>query len=232
LPVYDERESIWPERIRACLSVLLEQLDSEPDLARMCVVEIPRAGVETAQRRRAVLTAMTKAVDQGRSESTHGDTLSPLTAQGVVGGALSVVHTSLLDGGGPLTTLVNPLMGMIVHPYLGPAAARAEMGRLTEADAAAGGPPVSDPFKGLSIRFTYRTALVLARIAADPGASNRRVAEASGIADGGQMSRLLTRLQRAGLIENRGEGQQKGESNAWALTDRGRAIQEAIGERS
>ncbi len=81
-----------------------------------------------------------------------------------------------------------------------------------------------DPFKGLSIRFTYRTARVLATIAEDSGASNRMIAESAGIADVGQMSRLLRRLQDAGLVENLGEGHTRGEPNAWWLTTRGEAI--------
>ena len=142
---------------------------------------------------------------------------------------MSVIHDRLLEEGGvPLVELANPLMSMIVQPYLGPTAARHELespapdARCTTANA------VKDPFKGLSIRFTYRTARVLATIANESGASNRFVADSSGIADEGQMSRLLTRLQRSGLIENRGEGQPKGESNAWALTERGSAVHAAL----
>ena len=89
-----------------------------------------------------------------------------------------------------------------------------------------------DPFKGLPIRFTYRTARVLDTIASEGGQgscpSNRHIADTSGIADEGQMSRLLRRLESCELIENRGEGHAKGEPNAWALTERGQAIQSAI----
>src|SRR6185312_8033312 len=60
----------------------------------------------------------------------------------------------------------------------------------------------ADPFRDMPIRFTYRTARVLAVIAADPGASNKHVGAVAGITDQGQTSKLLTRLQRAGLIEN------------------------------
>jgi DNA-binding MarR family transcriptional regulator len=119
---------------------------------------------------------------------------------------------------------------MIVHPYLGSAAARSELDRPPTEPC--GSPAAAkDPFKDLSIRFTYRTARVLATIATDPGASNRSIADTSGIVDEGQMSRLLARLQRCGLVENRGEGQPKGEPNAWALTERGEAVQEALGGR-
>ena len=42
------------------------------------------------------------------------------------------------------------------------------------------------------------------------------------------MSKLLTRLQGFELIANHGQGHAKGEPNAWSLTERGRAVREAI----
>lgn len=78
------------------------------------------------------------------------------------------------------------------------------------------------------MRITYRTVRVLMTIAADPGASNRRIAAEAGISDQGQVSKLLARLEHLGLIENRGEGPVKGAPNAWALTARGVQVQQAI----
>ena len=128
----------------------------------------------------------------------------------------------------PLVELTGPLMAMIVHPYLGAAAARRELElpapRVPRRSPRNG----ADPFRGLPIRFTYRTALVLGTIAEEPGASNRYVAERAGILDEGQVSRLLRRLQDCDLIENRGEGHARGEPNAWSLTQRGEAIHAAI----
>jgi AcrR family transcriptional regulator len=238
-------EASWRERIRGALSSLLEQLDAEPDLAWLCVVETPRAGANVLERRRQVLEALATAIDEGRGESRAREAPPPLTAQGVVGGALSVVHGCLLasrhqtaeaprgkrvtpDGSGPLMELTGPLMAMIVHPYIGPAAARKELDRPTPAPVREVPRNGADPFRGLPIRFTYRTARVLSTIASDPGASNRHIADSSGIADEGQMSRLLSRLHACDLIENRGEGHSKGEPNAWTLTQRGEAIHAAI----
>jgi AcrR family transcriptional regulator len=232
LPAY-RGERKWNARIRAGLIALLELFDSTPGLARLCLVETLRVGVEVSERRKHLLDTLVIAIDDGRSESKQASQLSTVVAQGVVGGVLSVIHDRLLeDGHPPLVELVNPLMGMIVHPYLGFAAARRELQRpvLTTSAAAAGA--ARDPFKGLSIRFTYRTARVLSTIASDPGASNRLIADTSGVADEGQMSRLLTRLQRSGLIENRGEGQPMGEPNAWLLTERGEAVHVALGVRA
>jgi AcrR family transcriptional regulator len=229
-------EGSWSERIRCALTVLLEQLDAEPDLACLCIVETLKAGPKLAERRGVVLAHLVVAVEEGRSESKFPNELPPLAGQGVVGGVLSVLHARLLetmpnDQARPLQDLTGTLMAMIVHPYLGSAAARKEIDR---AHSRSSGVPISsvkDPFKGLSIRFTYRTARVLATIAVDPGASNRLIAGSSGIADEGQISRLLTRLQGSGLIENRGKGQAKGESNAWVLTERGSAVHAVLGVR-
>jgi DNA-binding MarR family transcriptional regulator len=121
---------------------------------------------------------------------------------------------------------------MILHPYLGPIAARRELDRPPPKAAPMAADVLKDPFRDLSIRFTYRTARVLATIATEgergSHPSNRLIAESSGIGDEGQMSRLLRRLQTAGLIENHGEGHTRGEPNAWSLTPRGKAIHAAL----
>jgi AcrR family transcriptional regulator len=264
-PVYTS-DGRWRERVRGALSLLLECFDAEPDVARLCVVEAPRAGPDVLERRRHVLEGLTAAVDEGRAESRAGSEPPPLTAQGVVGGALSVIHARLLacppacgaggvpsgapsamggpgmgepmpDGAArPLAELTGPLMGMIVHPYLGPTAARRELERPAPATPRPAPRNGADPFKGLPIRFTYRTARVLSTIASAGGRgsypSNRLIADSAGIADEGQMSRLLRRLAQCGLIENRGAGHARGEANAWALTERGEAIHAALAVHS
>jgi AcrR family transcriptional regulator len=231
-----QRAQSWRERVRGALSALLEHFDSEPDIARLSVVEAPRAGPAVLENRRRVLEELAVAIDEGRAEARAGSEPPPLTAQGVVGGALSVIHARLLESpqagaSRSLVELTGPLMAMIVHPYLGPAAARKELERPVPTASRAVSRNGADPFKGLPIRFTYRTARVLATIASEPGSSNRYVADSSGIADEGQTSRLLRRLQGCGLIENRGKGHTRGEANAWALTQRGEAIHAAIAVR-
>jgi DNA-binding MarR family transcriptional regulator len=79
------------------------------------------------------------------------------------------------------------------------------------------------------MRLTYRTLMVLSAIGMEPGASNRRVGEAAGVHDQGQISKLLGRLEKLGLIHNIGNGQPRGEPNAWTLTPRGQEVAQAFG---
>jgi DNA-binding IclR family transcriptional regulator len=68
----------------------------------------------------------------------------------------------------------------------------------------------------------------LIAIGSGPGASNREVASAAGIADQGQVSKLLTRLESLGLVRNDGGGHVKGAPNAWVLSRRGEEVERAI----
>jgi DNA-binding MarR family transcriptional regulator len=164
-----------------------------------------------------------------------------LTGEGVVGAAFAIVYARLLRGEqGPLTGLLGELMGMIVLPYRGAAAARRELARPVPAvsprraprEHAPAGRAVGDPLQGVSMRLTYRTARVLEGVAALPGASNREVAERAGIQDPGQVSKLLARLERLGLLANTSGGHAKGEPNAWSLTPLGERVTTQLNLRS
>jgi AcrR family transcriptional regulator/DNA-binding MarR family transcriptional regulator len=238
VPAY-ETERKWPEKIRAGLAALLEFLEYERATGRLVVVEALGAGPKALEHRSRVLTRIIAAVDEGRDELKRGEDPPPLAAEGVVGAVLSVIHTRMLAPCGvdaprspPLVELTGPLMAMIVLPYLGPAAARRELDRPVPARNGTRPPSTGNPLKDLDMRLTYRTVRVLMAIGSHPGVSNRRIADAAEVSDQGQISKLLTRLQHLGLIENAGFGQAKGESNSWHLTTRGHEIEQAIREQT
>ncbi len=227
-----ERESSWRDGIRASLERLLTFMDEEPGLARLLVIEALAAGPRVLDSRAKVLDELAGHIDRGRAAGDVNLEPSEVTAEGVVGAVFAVLHARLLEGGHePLTNLLAPLMSIIVLPYLGGRAASAELSRPVRKARASTGRGVSrrrgDPLQGLNMRLTYRTVRVLVAIGSNPGASNREVAEGSGIADQGQISKLLRRLRRLELVENRDEGQQKGTPNAWHLTDRGAQVERA-----
>ncbi len=229
----------WRERVRGGLAVILGFFDREPALARVCVVQALRAGPLVSERREAVLARLAAAVDEGREGGARGKGLTPLTAEGLVGAAFAIVYPRLPRGESePLTGLLGELMAMIVLPYLGPAAARRERARPTpDAPAVASGTrsvarSARDPLADVNLRLTHRTATVLEGIAelgrrgADP--SNRQVAAFAGVTDPGQISKLLRRLERLGLLVNTGAGHAKGEPNGWALTEKGQRVAHSI----
>jgi AcrR family transcriptional regulator len=231
-PAYEQGEG-WSERIRAALTALLEYFDYEPGIARLLIVDALAAGPEVLERRRDVLDVLGAAFDRGRLEVKRAQELPPLTAEGVLGGVLSVLHARLSeeDGAGSLYELVNPLTSLVVLPYLGPAAAAKELRRSVPPAKLVRPEPPRDRLQELGMRATNRTLQVLAAVASQPGGSNREVANNAGITDEGQISRLLARLQALELIENSGQGQVKGMPNAWRLTEAGTEVEQAIRER-
>jgi AcrR family transcriptional regulator/DNA-binding MarR family transcriptional regulator len=76
------------------------------------------------------------------------------------------------------------------------------------------------------IRMTARTHEVLTAVAnlnkGERNPSNRELAQAAGVKDEGQISKLLARLEKHGLLQNTG-GLTKG-ANAWRLTPRGEKL--------
>lgn len=237
---YERAEGDWPERVRAGLEALLAFLDDEPAIASLLAIDALRAGPRALRRRAEVLREAGAALDASGSRAGGVRELSDLTGDGVVGAVFSVIHTRLLaKRPGPLLELLSPLMGMIVLPYRGPAAARRESDRSAPGIAPVSGargrrrgssssPPVGDPLAGLPMRLTYRTLRVLTVVGDSPGVSNREAGEGAEVGDQGQMSKLLARLERLGLIRNTGRGQSYGEPNAWRLTPLGERVRGAI----
>jgi AcrR family transcriptional regulator/DNA-binding MarR family transcriptional regulator len=234
-----EGHRTWRDEIRSGLTGLLSFLEDEPVTGRVVIVEALSSGEQALEARRRLLAQTIVIVDRGRTEPDAVKDVPPLTAEGVVGAVFSVIHARMLTrpqtgerDARPLTDLVGPLMVMILQPYLGSLTARKELERQVLVPERAKPKLPADPFKDLPIRLTYRTAQVLSSIATTPGASSKQIATASGVADEGQMSRLLTRLERVELIRNAGMGPTKGEANAWSLTEKGHNVHAVIAQQT
>jgi AcrR family transcriptional regulator/DNA-binding MarR family transcriptional regulator len=236
LPAW-EGKGRWDVRIRAGLGELLGFLDGESALRRLVFVEALGAGSRVLERRAQVLDVLRLAVDEGRAGMKPVRRQPPLTAEGVVGAAFSVIHARLLERRPePLTELLNPLMAMIVLPYRGHAAAVRELARpAPEPPVALAGrerlgaslTPAGVGRARIPFRLTVRTHRVLSAVAelaaqgSDP--NNREVSDAAGVSDQGQISKLLARLEGHGLLQNTG-GHTQGIARAWHLTPSGEEI--------
>jgi AcrR family transcriptional regulator len=124
-----DTEATWVDRVRAAVLALLELLDEERELARLCVGHAV-ASPAMLMRRGQVLDELIPIIDQGRSASRASRNPPPLAAQVVLGGALGLMYARL-SARDPcsLVELLNPLMSLIVLPYLGASAAREEQYR-------------------------------------------------------------------------------------------------------
>jgi len=223
------RESDWRSGTRAALHELLTAMEERRPLARVCLVDALVAGPRVWELHARVVAELGQALDRGRAVAGSGYRPPLLTAQATVGAITSLLHTRLLrEDPQPLTDLLGPMMSMIVLPYLGAAAAHQECTAPTAPRKREPAPDPSPadhrPLTQPRMRITYRTVRVLSAIAANPGASNRHVAMEAGVLDPGQISKLLARLARLGLVENHRSGLAYGE-NAWHLTDSGARLE-------
>jgi hypothetical protein len=216
----------WLGRLRAGLVAFLGFLDDEPAWGRLLVEQTPQVDLFVALScERRVLALLAGLLDDGAPLTGDEAQFTPdplLTGELVIGGVVSVARARLRQqaqdaDGAPFVALAPTLMAFIVRPYLGQAAAEAELT----------GSPASDsepPALTLPVRATHRTAAVLDAIARAPRSSNRQIAQIAGLVDQGQTSKLLWRLAERGVIENLGRGQNFGEPNAWLLTSYGKQV--------
>jgi AcrR family transcriptional regulator/DNA-binding MarR family transcriptional regulator len=216
-------------RALARRNIVLERLIAAVDEGRTLTGTSTLKGTST-------LTGIPKGHSAG-AQADAGSGPPALTAEGVVGAVGSILYARLAACSRtgeadhrPLIELTGPLMSLIVLPYLGKSAAGKELARPTPQPRAAAqhNGAAGYPFRDLGMRLTYRTLRVLDAVARNPQGSNRLVGDVSGIADQGQISKLLARLQRLGLIENVAGAAGKGAANAWRLTEKGQSMQRAI----
>jgi AcrR family transcriptional regulator len=225
---YRDQES-WLDGVRAALWELLYALQESPNLARFMVLGSAAGEPPMLARRARILAQLAEALEAEHPAGADGGQAAPFGAEAVVGAVAAILHARLLeDPLKSLTELAGPLMGVMVLPYLGAAAAGEEVSRpppprRSRAALApvtgAPGPPVH-----AGVRLTLRTFTVLQAIAEHPGANNREVADHAGIGDPGQASRLLARLRGLGLIDSEQPHTRAPAGHSWRLTPAGRAL--------
>jgi AcrR family transcriptional regulator len=241
-----QHELAWPARLQLVLYGVLGELEADPALSQVVLVEALRAGHKVLARRAQVLQEFTTVLgdEDCDSELSEGRTVSvssPLTPEGAVSGVVGILHTRMLaQGAVGLVELVGPLAAMVALPYVGRSAVVRELAgsplQLSSAsDLGLPGsrPPSKDSLVDLDMRVTHLRAKVLTAIARlsdrKSGPSNREIADEVGIRDQGQVSRSLKRLQELGFVRNVVEQPAKGEPNDWRLTPKGEQLQAALG---
>ncbi|HYP56448.1 MAG TPA: TetR/AcrR family transcriptional regulator [Solirubrobacterales bacterium] len=119
-------EEDWPQAIKAGIAAMLEFLASEPNLARLCMVEALVAGPVVVERYDAAIQSFVPYFREGREGRSPEvlSRLSPTTEEALVGGMVSLISRRIIAGKtAKLEELLPDLVEFTLTPYLGSAEA-------------------------------------------------------------------------------------------------------------
>jgi AcrR family transcriptional regulator len=120
--------SDWHGELRAGLAALLDFLDDEPDIGRALIVEVHPAGEAALAKRDAAMWRAREVIDRGRVEAAGAPDPPAIAAEAAASGIHAVLHSRLAAGDrGGFRALLPEFMYVLVLPYFGPEAAKAEM---------------------------------------------------------------------------------------------------------
>ncbi|HEX8754009.1 MAG TPA: TetR/AcrR family transcriptional regulator [Solirubrobacterales bacterium] len=127
-----EEQDEWPLAVRAGIGAMLAFLASEPNLARLSMVEALVAGPVVVERYDAAIQSLVpyfRAGREGRPPEVL-ERLSPTTEEALVGGMVSLISRRILAGKTEeLESLLPDLVEFTLTPYLGSTEAAKIAGR-------------------------------------------------------------------------------------------------------
>jgi len=232
-----EAEASWQDGVLASLEALLVFLDSEPALAKVCLVEVQAGPPEAADLRARLFAALRPLLDRGREQLTIEQQPPQLTARATIALVAGVLQEQFVEGQDPqFIGLLGELAGLVVAQYLGLSKAKPQIERgdaraevlARDLTARPVVPPVQIP-KEIRHARAHRRRLCLAYLAENPGASNQAIAVGIELSHLGQLSTALSRLDRMGLLVKQAGG--AGRPNAWWLSPYGEQVARALDYR-
>jgi AcrR family transcriptional regulator len=221
------REHGWIDGVRCALATLLSYFDANQQMSRVLVIEATAAGPRARTARERHLKTITRMIESHWATELQSQP-HELVNQGVMASLLGVLHTHLVESrSDPLITLLGPMMGLAATPFLPPAAVAREVANCEPLvrELLAHGHPTHDPPIKVSLPGVladpraHRIRACLLYVGRHPGASNRQIASAVGIANRTQVSAILARLSRLGLLTKHSAG--PGHPNAWIPSSHG-----------
>lgn len=100
-----ERLAPPEQRLGAAIDALLDFLAEEPDVARLCVVEVLAAGPAGRERRAATMDRFAAMMEAFLAEARPDRELGPIAARALIGGAEEVVYGAIERGDSDLPRL-------------------------------------------------------------------------------------------------------------------------------
>jgi AcrR family transcriptional regulator len=111
----------WPRQAIAAARAVLSFLATEPDLARLCLVESRGAGPAVTARFNEAAGEMVPLLRQGRAERPEGARLPDSTEDSTIGSLVSLLHREVAAGEAKqLEDLLPDCAELVLLPYLGP----------------------------------------------------------------------------------------------------------------
>jgi AcrR family transcriptional regulator len=111
----------WPRQAVAAAREVLAFLASEPDLARLCLVESQTAGPAMAKRFHGAVRELVPPLERGRAERAGERPLPPNTEDSTIGALVSLASRKVAAGeAAALEDLLPDFSQFILSPYLGP----------------------------------------------------------------------------------------------------------------
>lgn len=114
----------WSLRMITAFRAMLQFFDSEPELARLCLVAPFTATPAIGAHFRQVVATAVPYLAEGRSLHSGDEGLPASTEDSLLGGIVSQLSRSLLNDTGPLIDLLPDLVEFGLAPYLGTDEAR------------------------------------------------------------------------------------------------------------
>jgi AcrR family transcriptional regulator len=113
-------ETTVQQRLRAGIRAYMEFIASEPDLARMCIVEVLAAGPRAMAKRNEAMRMFAEIIEDNIHELIPGCRRAALTAETIVGGIHEVVFSRILANRiDELPALADDLLATILMLDLG-----------------------------------------------------------------------------------------------------------------
>jgi AcrR family transcriptional regulator len=235
------KERHWLDGLLKAEAAVLSCLDSEPQMARALLVEALGVGSWALEHRERNIRQLRELVlEQLSNVSPTADfppsAFPPMAAAGVMASIMGMIQDHLLRREpAPLISLLGPLMGVITGPYLDPEGVAREVRRGEELsreilEGPYPPPPAQPRVSGRAAQIpdvlrdprAHRARGCLLHVVSTPGSSNRQIASAVGVTGHTQISTLLTRLERIGLLIKRAGP--RGSANAWFPTPDGERV--------
>lgn len=111
----------WPQQAIAATRAVLAFLASEPDLARLCLVESRGAGPAVTARFNEAVGEIVPLLRQGRAERPEGERLPASTEDSTVGSLASLIYRKVAGGEAEqVEELLPDCAELVLLPYLGP----------------------------------------------------------------------------------------------------------------